>query len=76
MTERRDRIASFATGPESVESGRSRAATAAFVAGMAVVAATSALYFFGTGAFSRPAVSVSGLALGLALLAPLARRER
>jgi len=76
MTERRDRIARFAPDRESVGSGRSRAAVALFAVGLVVVTATSALYFFGVGAFSRPAVSVPGVALGLALLAPLTRRTR
>lgn len=54
------------------DSGRSRAATALFVVGLAVVAANSALYFFGVESLSHPAVSV----LGLALLVPLYMKER
>lgn len=74
MTERRDRITRFAPDRESVASERSRATVALFAVGLVVVAATSALYFFGVGAFARAAVSVPGLALGLALLAPLPLR--
>jgi hypothetical protein len=56
-----------------VEDGRrSRAATALFVVGLAVIGANSVLYFFGVESFSHPAISV----LGLALLVPLYLKER
>lgn len=54
------------------DAGRSRAATALFVVGLAAVGANSALYFFGVNSLSHPAVSV----LGLALLVPLYLKER
>lgn len=47
--------------------GRSRTATALFAVGLCVVAANSALYFFGADSLSHPAASI----LGLALLVPL-----
>ncbi|WP_135830467.1 hypothetical protein [Halorussus halobius] len=76
MTEPRDRIGGSASGRESFESRRSRAAVALFAVGLGVVVASSALYFFGVGAFSEPAAPVLGLALGLALLAPLSLGSR
>lgn len=54
------------------DSGRSRAATALFVVGLAVVAGNSALYFFGVESLSHPVISV----LGLALLVPSYLKER
>jgi hypothetical protein len=54
------------------DAGRSRAATALFVVGLATVCANSALYFFGVDSLSHPAISI----LGLALLAPLYLKER
>ena len=54
------------------DAGRSRAATALFVVGLAAVGANSALYFFGVESLSHPAISI----LGLALLVPLSLKER
>lgn len=54
------------------DAGRSRAATALFVVGLAAVGANSALYFLGAESLSHPAISV----LGLALLVPLYLKER
>lgn len=51
------------------DTDRSRAATALFALGLVVVAANSALYFFGV-ELSHPVISV----LGLALLVPLSLR--
>ncbi|WP_135824172.1 hypothetical protein [Halorussus ruber] len=67
MTERGNEFPGFA--PERDQSGASsqshlsRAATALFVVGLAVVAVNSALYFFGVETLSHPAVSLAGLTL-------------
>lgn len=63
MTERGNEFSGFAPEPDRSEPRWSRAATGLFVAGLAIVAANSALYFFGVGALSHPAISLAGLAL-------------
>lgn len=71
MTERDDDVAGFTARPRSERDGP-RAAAVLFAAGLCIVAANSALYFFGADSLSHPAVSV----LGLALLLPLYLDER
>jgi hypothetical protein len=67
MTERGNEFSGFAPGQDqSGASSRnywSRAATALFVVGLAVVAVNSALYFFGVEMLSHPAASLAGLTL-------------
>jgi hypothetical protein len=73
MTEQGNDFTGFAA--EQNQSGDrrwSRAATALFVVGLVVVAANSALYFFGVETLSHPILSVAGLAL----LVPLYLQER
>lgn len=72
MTERQNEFVGLASERDRSERARSPTATALFVAGLAVVAANSALHFFGVESLSHPAVSV----LGLTLLVPLYLQER
>ena len=63
MTERGNEFSGFAPEQDHSTERWSRAATALFVVGLAVVAVNSALYFFGVEALSHPAVSLAGLVL-------------
>lgn len=58
MTERPDEFVGLATERPRPERARSRATDALFAIGVAVVAANSALYFFGVESLSHPAVSL------------------
>lgn len=71
MTEQGTDFTGFAPEQDHSDPRRSRAATALFVVGLVVVAANSALYFFGVEMLSHPAISVAGLAL----LVPLYLQE-
>lgn len=71
MTERDDDVTGFTARQRPAQDGP-RAAAVLFAVGLCIVAANSALYFFGADSLSHPAASV----LGLALLLPLYLDER
>lgn len=63
MTEQGTDFPGFGAEQDRADSRWSRAATALFVLGLVVVAANSALYFFGIEMLSHPVISVAGVAL-------------